>query len=143
MAEEEVQYSYEYWDCQCATKALRGDVMVCPGCGHPRDADTKFYRKEGNVEVITDDKHLERFKAGPDWICSFCQELNSDLQKQCRGCGHLRYQSDQNYIEHQQDSVKPGPSAPAKENAKNSRAMIILGAFLTIVFGGGFWYLSG
>jgi len=85
MAEEEVQYSYEYWDCQCGTtKFLRGDVMVCPGCGHPRDADTRFYRKEGNVEVVTADKQLERFKAGPDWICSFCQELNSDLEKECR-----------------------------------------------------------
>ncbi len=88
--------------------------MVCPGCGHPRDADTRFYRKEGNVEVVTADKQLERFKAGPDWICSFCQELNSDLERECRSCGHLRFKSDQNYFEHQKNSVKPGPSAPKR-----------------------------
>src|ERR1700728_2234700 len=103
MAEkEEVEYSYEYWDCACGKKELRGDIEICPGCGHPRDAETKFYRQEGKTDEITDQKQLERFEAGPDWVCSFCQELNSNLLQECRACGHQRFKTDQDYFQNQQ-----------------------------------------
>ena len=54
----------------------------------------------------------------------------------------MRFKSDQNYFEHQKDRVKPAPSAPTKDDAKNTRVMIVLAAFLTIIFGGGFWWWS-
>ncbi len=101
MAAEEVQYSYEYWDCSCGIKEIRGDSENCSGCGRHRDADVKFYRRNGPPEIISDKTEIQRFQSGPDWVCLFCRELNSNLTKQCASCGHSR-QSDPDYFSNQQ-----------------------------------------
>lgn len=146
MDTEEVSYSYEYWDCSCGTKGLRGDVVECPGCGHPRDAHVKFYRKLGVCEAVEPEK-LARFESGPDWVCSFCQDLNSSLDKQCRGCQHPRESKEKNYfenIESQGAHRKHFAEEAAARDALSRKRSTIVAAFLAVLTlsGFGWWALS-
>jgi hypothetical protein len=129
--EDTVEYSYEYWDCPCGIKAIRGDITICSGCGRPRDADVSFYRKEGQPELVSDEAKLERFKAGPDWVCSFCQELNSALKEDCPDCGHKRFESDKNYFANQ--NARRQRSMPEGKTAKPWDRRKIVGSILVLV----------
>ena len=69
---------YEYWDCdKCGQKAIRGDVRTCPSCGNARNENIKFYLKEGKEEKVEDKALADKFKAGADWLCSFCETLTT------------------------------------------------------------------
>jgi hypothetical protein len=97
---ESVSYVYEYWDCAyCGAVGVRGDEESCVQCGHPRDGDVTFYRKEDFEEVVEDGQHLERFTEGPDWVCAFCETLNRATDGACRSCNATREDSKLNYLE--------------------------------------------
>lgn len=107
---EQVELVYEYWDCRyCGTKGIRGDVETCQSCRHARDADITFYRKEGADEVVKDEKQKQRFSAGPDWVCSFCQTLNHNHAPTCRECRATRQASEENYFQAKERKSKRQP----------------------------------
>lgn len=89
---------YGYWDClQCSSTGIRGDIRECPNCGKPRNADTKFYMAENIAYVpATEEKTISR---NPDWLCSYCNSLNSDSLNECKGCGASKTASEQNYFD--------------------------------------------
>lgn len=94
-----VEYVYEYWDCpRCGRKAIRGDRDKCPDCGFNRDDSITFYRMDVD-EVIYDEKQIEEFMTGPDWICSFCQTMNSQTEEKCAGCGVAKSDAEKNYFD--------------------------------------------
>lgn len=89
---------YGYWDCsQCGSKGIRGDKRECPNCGRPRSEDTKFYMKN-NIEYVPAEKE-NTVNRNPDWLCSYCNALNSDTLSECKGCGASRIESEKNYFD--------------------------------------------
>lgn len=93
------EYVYEYWDCpRCGEKGIRGDFKICASCGFSRDDSISFYRKEVD-EVVTDEDQVDKFKQGPDWVCSYCGSLISQADGKCGGCGMTRDESVKNYFE--------------------------------------------
>ncbi len=88
---------YGYWDCQyCGKTAIRGDIRECPGCGKPRDEHTKFYmhKKEYVQKEVA-----QKVNRNPDWICPFCDQLNSDNDTICVSCGGSRDGKTRNYFD--------------------------------------------
>lgn len=100
MADITEELIYEYWDCdKCGKKEIRGDVRACPSCGSPRNESIKFYRLEGKEEKVEDLKKAEELKAGADWLCSFCNTLNSITKDSCVSCGSSKADSEKNYFD--------------------------------------------
>ena len=90
---------YGFWACNYCGRENSGKDRECKGCGHPRDANTKFYpvsRGDSKKprEYITDYKN-----SGPDWNCSYCGSMNPAKKSSCKGCGHTREESDKHYFE--------------------------------------------
>lgn len=78
------------WDCPaCGTKGVRGDVYTCPNCGRVRADDVKFYLPTDAVEV-TDAAGIAAAKAGADWQCDYCGNLNAAASGDCEKCGAPR-----------------------------------------------------
>lgn len=114
---------FEYWDCdKCGQKAIRGDIRNCPSCGNPRNESIRFYRIEGKEEKVTDSKQADAFKAGADWLCSFCETLNSILENNCKSCGASKESSEKNYFDvlnekKKKEELKKEPAPQTKVSA--------------------------
>ena len=77
------------WDCvYCGTKKIRGSIRECPQCGHPRDEDIQFYLD--NPTNCVEDSIANKINRNPDWVCPYCDCLNSDNDSICKGCGASR-----------------------------------------------------
>ena len=77
------------WDCSsCGRVGNMGHDVHCPGCGKPRGAVT-FYLPE-NPEAVADAERLAEAKAGPDWVCAYCEASNRSTADHCTGCGAAR-----------------------------------------------------
>ena len=88
------------WDCRyCGAKKIRGAFRDCPSCGHPRDKTVKFYLDNPNNFV--DNETAEKLNKNPDWVCRFCECLNSDDNTHCVGCGAERTESCDTYFTQQ------------------------------------------
>ncbi|MCB1142368.1 MAG: hypothetical protein H7A24_00690 [Leptospiraceae bacterium] len=143
MAEETVseEYVYEYWDCpKCGNKGIRGDLYKCNQCGFPRDNSITFYRKEESEETVSETNEVEKFKKGPDWICSFCESLNSQEDENCKGCGATKSDSEKNYFEElkKREAKAQKSSPPISEEPKSpkkSKGLILGGLILSAVIG--------
>ena len=92
------------WDCvYCDTKRIRGSLDRCPVCGKTRGIDTKFYIADPKNYV--DEEKAKKISKNPDWLCSFCDSLNSDNINICPNCGATRTESEKNYFTmHQKDN---------------------------------------
>ena len=64
-----------FWDCPNCNAKNRGAQQQCEACGAIRSEDVKFYVDE-NAKVVTDEAELAKAKAGPDWICPFCNNMS-------------------------------------------------------------------
>lgn len=85
---------YGYWDCKrCGSTGIRGDNRECPNCGCPRGSGTKFYMHD-NVEYVPADKANNK---QPDWLCPYCDALNTATATECKGCGASRSESTKIY----------------------------------------------
>lgn len=77
------------WDCSyCGTKKIRGSIRECPQCGHPRDEDVQFYLDDPTNYV--EGSVASKINRNPDWVCPYCDCLNSDNDSICKGCGASR-----------------------------------------------------
>ena len=86
------------WDCQyCDTKGISGRIRVCPHCAKPRNEDTTFYM--GTAKEYISNEEAQQLNKNPDWICSYCNSLNSDNDTNCKSCGASREESEKNYLQ--------------------------------------------
>lgn len=77
---------YEFWDCaQCGSKGLLGSVETCSQCSKPRDKHIVFYRDSTN-ETLVSPEAAQRYQGGADWICEYCDGLNSSGKTHCGSC---------------------------------------------------------
>jgi hypothetical protein len=111
------------WDCPaCGTKGVRGDVYTCPNCGRVRAEDTKFYLPEGAAEV-TEAAGIAAAKAGPDWLCDFCGNLNAAASNNCEKCSAARGSEQFSTHEYAPGAV-PRSAAEAADDSASSAAVI-------------------
>lgn len=75
---------------------IRG-VRDCLNCGKPRDDNTQFYMKSKTDYV--DGEVAKTINRNPDWICSYCNSLNSDSNNNCLSCGASKEDSKLNYLQ--------------------------------------------
>lgn len=85
------------WDCPyCGTDRIRGLLHKCPHCGRQRDNTIKFYLADPKNYV--DEQTEKTINRNPDWLCPFCDGLNSDDNDVCYNCGASREESTENYF---------------------------------------------
>ncbi len=93
-----------YWDCsQCGKTMIRGGVHICPDCGKARDDTTRFYMK--GPKKYVDTVKAKKINKNPDWVCNYCQQLNSDDNKTCEYCGAPR-EDTKNYFQNKEYQEK-------------------------------------
>lgn len=87
-----------YWDCKyCDTKKIPGIKRECPQCGRPRGKETKFYLDQNNLTELTEEEAKTK-NQGADWLCPFCDTLNSTLDNVCKSCGSPMCESKKDYF---------------------------------------------
>jgi len=97
-----------YWDCSyCGKKAIKGSLRECPGCGTARNKDTKFYMNPSKIEYVSETvstdrstyahEHTEIPNRNPNWICKYCDTLNTSLATRCASCGSARTEKNRTY----------------------------------------------
>lgn len=93
------------WDCKyCGTDKIRGSIYKCPNCGRQRDNDVTFYID--NPKNYISKEAEEKLNKNPDWLCSFCDALNSDDNENCYNCGASKQDSEMNYFENKERQAK-------------------------------------
>lgn len=86
-----------FWKCQyCGNERILARYRECPQCGHPKDKSTNF-DMDSNSKFVSKEE-AKKISRKPDWLCSFCESLNSDEVSSCESCGHTREESDKNYF---------------------------------------------
>lgn len=108
-----------YWDCPyCQNTKIKGTEQVCPSCGHQRDKDIKYYMDRDNVEYLSEEAAKTKGK-GADWICPYCDSMNSAHETFCIACGAPREESKYDYFQ-REDKAKSEPSSHAQESPPHS-----------------------
>lgn len=89
-----------YWNCNyCNTKNIAGNIRDCPNCGQPRGTDTKFHINMSGPQTHINNSEAESIrKRGADWICPYCNSLNSNETSECISCGSNKSESTHNYF---------------------------------------------
>lgn len=86
------------WDCKyCGSTQIGGSKRECPNCGKPRDKDITFYLP-GTKRYVPKDQ-ADKINRNPDWLCEYCDSLNSDSDNYCISCGSPRTEKNLNYFE--------------------------------------------
>ena len=93
------------WDCShCGGKGIRGGLDECPHCGKRRDETVKFYMPDKITYV--DETVAGKISRKPDWICSYCNCLNSDDLNYCKSCGATRNAENVDYFQNKKAHEK-------------------------------------
>ena len=105
------------WDCPyCHATAIGGLTKHCPCCGHPQDADTRFYL--GEKKNYLEDELASQYGQGADWQCPFCGSLNRVHYQYCVNCAASKDNSQTDYFQlHPEDSGAESPTPPPDEQA--------------------------
>lgn len=129
------------WDCPaCGTKGIRGDVYTCPNCGRVRADDVKFYLPTDAADV-TDAAGIAAAKAGADWECNYCGNLNAATSGDCEKCGAPRGSKQRATQEYEQAAVprsaaevtdmpREPASAPVAKPKQPSRKLLVIGVVI-------------
>lgn len=116
-----------YWDCPyCSTKKIPGSDRDCPNCGKPRSASTEFYLDDNEPVVYVNKETEQQVRLrGRDWVCEYCDSLNSGLDRTCKSCGAVqpvqqikRTDDDQNH-EHSQSECNVIPIDRTNKSEQN------------------------
>lgn len=92
-----------YWDCgYCSTTGIGGSKKICPNCGKARDKHTKFYLDKSHKKYVPIQQE-SKINRNPDWVCIYCNNLNSDSSTHCHTCGSPRTSENLNYFENRKE----------------------------------------
>lgn len=104
------------WDCAaCGRIANLGRDLRCAGCGRAR-GKVKFYLPL-NEPAVQAAEMLALAKAGPDWVCVFCEASNRSTSQACTGCGAPREEGTA-----RQTGGKDATELTAEQNRKQQEA---------------------
>lgn len=85
MARKTVGYVHMEWTCPNCGSRNPGTETICGNCATPQPDDVQF-EQVAQEKIITDEKLIERAKAGPDVHCPFCGTRNPANATQCSSC---------------------------------------------------------
>jgi len=85
VARKTVGYVKMEWTCPNCGSRNPGTKIICGNCAAPQPDDVQF-EQVAQEELITDEKLIERAKAGPDVHCPFCGTRNPANAAQCSTC---------------------------------------------------------
>ena len=74
------------WECPGCDGRNPGPDKSCLSCGAPQPDDVEFLAP-AEQKVVTDEKSLQRAKAGADIYCAFCETRNAGTEETCIQCG--------------------------------------------------------
>jgi hypothetical protein len=132
------------WDCQyCGNIGNLGRDKSCYNCGRSRPEGTKFYLPE-DAEEVTDERLLDQFGSGPDWVCAFCRTSNKNEATSCRSCGATReatsakqevktYALGEAPTSGDMDLSDPPPPPPPPAAKSKISPVLIIGAVVLVV----------
>ena len=86
MPKETLGYVRLEWTCPRCGAKNPGPQKLCTGCGASQPEDVQF-EQPAQEELITDEKEIQRAKAGPDVHCAYCGARNPAGSKNCSQCG--------------------------------------------------------
>jgi hypothetical protein len=95
MAKKKIGFIELQWECPNCGTINPGSSKVCEGCGAPQPEDVEFIQAS-KQELISDEKKLEKAKAGADIHCAYCGTRNPAGAESCSQCkaslseGHQR-----------------------------------------------------
>lgn len=94
-----------FWYCKHCGAKIRGGIRECPHCGKARDEDTVFDFDRNNISYVSakDAVHINR---NPDWVCQYCNQLNSADDKFCVSCAAPRTEQNLNYFQNRNKKEK-------------------------------------
>ncbi len=109
-----------FWDCKyCGNKRIRGSIRECPNCGKARDNSTKFYLDSSEKHYVSEEK-AAKINKNPDWVCIYCEQLNSDNDDVCISCGAPRTSENMNYFENQKRNEEKSKKNIQSQTFKDS-----------------------
>lgn len=87
-----------FWICKYCNTKVRGGLRECPKCGKARDENTRFDLDIGKLNYVPEEEaiHINR---KPDWVCNYCNQLNSADDLTCASCGASRTKDNLDYFE--------------------------------------------
>lgn len=95
-----------FWNCSyCGKMKIGGGTKKCPNCGKIRDENTIFDFDRNKINYVSDEK-AAKINRNPDWVCDYCNQLNSDDDANCIGCGSPRTTKNLNYFENRKKKEK-------------------------------------
>lgn len=103
------------WDCQyCGTVGIGGSKQWCSNCGRARTKDTTFYLP-GQKRYLSNDA-ARKVNRNPDWLCEYCDNLNSDSNSSCVSCGSVRTSSTLDYFQNKAKREKASVQSTPKHS---------------------------
>jgi hypothetical protein len=77
------------WRCSSCKHINLGRDKKCVNCGGPKEnSDEEIISNDmSQNNAVTDSKLIKQFKAGPDWICAYCNHHETKLENKCSECG--------------------------------------------------------
>lgn len=86
------------WNCdKCDNKNIKARYDSCPSCGSRRNSTTRYKMLDKNNYVAKEDE--AKINKRPDWLCSYCDNLNRANLNSCESCGASKEDSERNYFE--------------------------------------------
>lgn len=87
-----------FWSCdRCGNENIKARYDSCPSCGNRRNKTTKYEMLDKNNYVSKEDE--AKIDKKPDWLCSYCNNLNRANFTSCHSCGSSKEDSEKNYFE--------------------------------------------
>jgi len=86
MTKKTLGYVHLEWTCPNCGARNPGPQKTCTGCGAAQPENVAF-EQPAQEKLITEEKEIERAKAGPDVHCAFCGARNPAGTEICTQCG--------------------------------------------------------
>jgi hypothetical protein len=85
------------WLCKHCKHENLGRDDKCVNCGKPIDSSHEEIIPEdmSKSNSVKDESLIERFKAGPDWVCFYCKHRNLNKETECEECGSKRSEGEE------------------------------------------------
>ena len=92
-----------FFNCdRCGKKQIPARFDSCPSCGNRRNEDTRYELLDKHNYVSKEE--AKKIDKRPDWLCSYCKNLNRANSNNCSSCGASKAESRKKYFENLEEN---------------------------------------